>query len=779
MLLVVKENKRNIKVYENPKVILVGGRDEKKDKVLNIYYEDNCVQLQIGYENSYIIVNGTMIEKNVKGIRFECSSIIEIKNRKNSVEIEMVLDDNSEWMDIEKSKKLPFVIPKYSTYPKYTAILGILTAYNNEEAWIYNNYILLWAYIWIESREYWTDFKYGNEKIKKDFCPMIQVERVKKGKITGDNIINFVKEEIDKRRYCFFMLDMYYIDKWWGKKKEKKHCTHQTLIWGYNCEKKIVYVSDFFEKKYQTIILSYDLLVKSYVSGLSERSAMCEKYMSDEIMSYEHIPYEIDINLIKGQLEDFLFSKDSCRYNFLNLYQRGNVAYGMEFFRIVHTYLNDAFYNNYRLDIRPFGFIKEFNEIMVDRISYLQNVISDTIQEEYKRFLELSNNSKIIINLILKYNVRKRRDTLLFLKGEFEKLIVMEQEAIECLYDVLNKNKEKKKIKNNELLLNSDKYSKLIYFEKRITSLWKNRESIEICNVNRYVYSESYNFEIFPYEYEKTGKCVNGEVWTEKKAGKDIHVYGFDKQNRLVIHTLQEAEMTRYTTETYYTYLYEKEAIIKIGRYLDKDTLKIRVGNIRILLLKEEVPYIELYYQGDGLRNITTYNFIKRKLVSTNVISMEKNVNGYRKLDNWEERYVYNNDKLKQILLCKNNSKRTVYPQYGVKQLSNYEMKMKIMNCLRTEISKNILENNIYQIDGIWNLNLQILNIKFKSEKIVTELKVDLYEGYVAESESNYIIPNIFRECIYEYLQSKNNYTDFSSILLYVKSDTFVISEKL
>ena len=367
----------------------------------------------------------------------------------------------------------------------------------------------------------------------------------------------------------------------------------------------------------------------------------------------------------------------------------------------------------------------------------------------------------------------------MFLKGEFEKLIVMEQEAIECLYDVLNKNKEKKKIKNNELLLNSDKYSKLIYFEKRITSLWKNRESIEICNVNRYVYSESYNFEIFPYEYEKTGKCVNGEVWTEKKAGKDIHVYGFDKQNRLVIHTLQEAEMTRYTTETYYTYLYEKEAIIKIGRYLDKDTLKIRVGNIRILLLKEEVPYIELYYQGDGLRNITTYNFIKRKLVSTNVISMEKNVNGYRKLDNWEERYVYNNDKLKQILLCKNNSKRTVYPQYGVKQLSNYEMKMKIMNCLRTEISKNILENNIYQIDGIWNLNLQILNIKFKSEKIVTELKVDLYEGYVAESESNYIIPNIFRECIYEYLQSKNNYTDFSSILLYVKSDTFVISEKL
>ena len=77
---------------------------------------------------------------------------------------------------------------------------------------------------------------------------------------------------------------------------------------------------------------------------------------------------------------------------------------------------------------------------------------------------------------------------------------------------------------------------------------------------------------------------------------------------------------------------------------------------------------------------------------------------------------------------------------------------------------------NLYEHQSTFNPNMPLRGVFYFSR---------LYEGYVAESESNYIIPNIFRECIYEYLQSKNNYTDFSSILLYVKSDTFVISEKL
>ena len=343
---------------------------------------------------------------------------------------------------IDKKRILPFTIPKYSTYPKYTAILGILTAFNDEKAWLYNNFILLWAYIWVESREYWIDFKFGNEAIRKEFCPMIQEKKIKKGELNRDNLIETIQEKIQKNKYCFFLLDMYYIDEWWMKKKDRYHCTHQSLIYGYDCEKGVFYIVDFFKKKYKSIKVSYELLVEAYISGLSERSEMSEKYICDEELMYCSTEYTVNINLIRNQVEDFLFGIDTCRYNFLNLYQRGNVAYGMDFFRIIQTYLNDMCYNSHKLDIRPFRFIGEFNEIMVDRILYLKNQNGYRTYGVDKKFIEVAEINKIIVNLILKYNIQRNQEILYLIKSKFEQLIILEQNAIECLNEIFNKDRK-------------------------------------------------------------------------------------------------------------------------------------------------------------------------------------------------------------------------------------------------------------------------------------------------------------------------------------------------
>ena len=162
-------------------------------------------------------------------------------------------------------------------------------AYNQEKAWLYNNFILLWAYIWVETREYWTDFKFGNENIRKDFCPMIRIKQIEKGKLNKNNIIKTITEGIDKGKYFFLLLDMYYIDEWWNKKNNKYHCTHQSLIYGYNSKEKVFYIADFFMKRYKSIVISYDLLMTSYISGLSERSEMSEKYITDEVFEYNYI----------------------------------------------------------------------------------------------------------------------------------------------------------------------------------------------------------------------------------------------------------------------------------------------------------------------------------------------------------------------------------------------------------------------------------------------------------------------------------------------------------
>lgn len=75
----------------------------------------------------------------------------------------------------------PMVIPKYQTYPETTAILAILSANNNSEEWIYNNFLLVWSYVWVWDDKYWCDYKFGHNEIKGELCPMI--ERIKINKL--------------------------------------------------------------------------------------------------------------------------------------------------------------------------------------------------------------------------------------------------------------------------------------------------------------------------------------------------------------------------------------------------------------------------------------------------------------------------------------------------------------------------------------------------------------------------------------------------------------------
>lgn len=101
--------------------------------------------------------------------------------------------------------ELPFVCPKIKTYPYFTAILGILEAYGKHEVWIYNNYLLIWMLKDIHNIEYWIDFKYGNEEIQKEFCPLISKKIV-------------LREDIDKEFSSIIEAIIFYIKQNFRKK---------------------------------------------------------------------------------------------------------------------------------------------------------------------------------------------------------------------------------------------------------------------------------------------------------------------------------------------------------------------------------------------------------------------------------------------------------------------------------------------------------------------------------------------------------------------------------
>lgn len=768
---------KELKNYNDPHTIIIGDIKEKCRELFQINYDSRILKIQINFVFSDIIINGFRIENDIRSIKIDHNSIIVIKSKTKTVK--MILEYSRELglADIENSKQLPFVIPKYSTYPKHTALLAILTAYNKDKAWLYNNFMLMWATIWEETYEYWTDFKYANENIRNDFCPMIKKEEIERGKLNSNNIIKTITEGIHNGKYFLLLLDMYYIDEWWSN-DNKNHCTHQSLIYGYNYKKKEFYIADFFNGRYQSILISYETLIKSYCSGLYEKSNMVEKYIVDEVFIYNNVDYSVDLKIIRQQLADFIFSRDTCRYDFLNLYQIGNISYGFTFFITIQKHLNNCIYNDTFLDIRPFQFIKEFNEIMIERIIYIQNMGKFEIEDICEKFKKLYDMSKMIVNYLIKYVICNKKNILHIIKEKFENLITIEKEALLELYNILDRDKT---FEYNDIrgmaTFEPVIYEYLSYYEKEIELIFENKKELEEKNVKKFMYSDSYMVDVFPLEHERFGKVPSGKKVKKDVKDENIHFYGFDDDNKLIIHSLMEAEMTCYKTETYYTYSYNKENIIKIARYMDKETNELKVGRIWILIFKENKPYIELFYGSNGIRNITVYHFFKNKLVSSNVVRCEKIIDEYKQIEYWKEYYYYREEKIKQIVIDKENRVRTIYPAYGVPALDNYKVKIAIKEIVRIEIKKKVVQNKktICKICGKWDVYNQKLYIEFvyqEAEKQnVSTHELEIYKDYMADSDSNKIIPNIFRDSIYEILYKEFRQQDFSKLSIIIEND--------
>lgn len=91
--------------------------------------------------------------------------------------------------------KLPFEVPKMTTYPLFSGVLGILTAHGIADNWVMNNYIQMWSFHEFEKAPYWTDFKFGNDDDFHNICKCIDRTVVKRSEV-GNDIIQILQQKI-------------------------------------------------------------------------------------------------------------------------------------------------------------------------------------------------------------------------------------------------------------------------------------------------------------------------------------------------------------------------------------------------------------------------------------------------------------------------------------------------------------------------------------------------------------------------------------------------------
>lgn len=158
----------------------------------------------------------------------------------------------------EKRLEIAFP-PPITSYLPYSVITSIITAQENSLNWIYNNFIQIY-HKGIGKVDYYpnSDFAY-NDKIILNSNELTQNNY----KLNIDNIIDDIKFWIDNNNYIVFYLIESYVP---GMRfYQKADVVHSEFIFGYNDEKKCVYVMNFpcNGEKLAIIELDYESLKKS------------------------------------------------------------------------------------------------------------------------------------------------------------------------------------------------------------------------------------------------------------------------------------------------------------------------------------------------------------------------------------------------------------------------------------------------------------------------------------------------------------------------------------
>lgn len=351
--------------------------------------------------------------------------------------------------------KLPLAKPMINTYPYFTGLVAILEAYNKGDIWIFNNFILFWMFNFIYFNEYWADFKFGNEEVQEEFCQQINKKIVYRKDVK--NLLEFIIDSINNKKYVFVSIDVFFIDEWWRKGEEKINTKHQVLVCGYNSTEKKIYVSDFMgNNKYETVEMSYDDFVDAYETVDGGNKCLVEFGNDIWLLSInEHITEKIDIQRIYNLCLDSYYGKDIHYKNYLWWERKvTDIEYGICYFDELVRALSNFYEENYEeFDVRPIHILVEFGKVMKKRVKYLlesgliqKNEKTDKLREMVSCYLKqslkmqsLSIKYYITNNIIL---IKKIQEMVLLTKITYKNMLELLISSIEDSHDVKNMYKD-------------------------------------------------------------------------------------------------------------------------------------------------------------------------------------------------------------------------------------------------------------------------------------------------------------------------------------------------
>ena len=306
----------------------------------------------------------------------------------------------AERRNIKMKKIIKTVYPPITTYPSIANILSLKWGEKEKiMPWIGDHLIQ----IIVRPRHQHTfgDF-YDHADLDNFYrlmygMPGLEWMRVNKPVAAFTKFSDYVEHLID-RDYCLeACLDRFYFE--FSESYNKTHYIHSTFIYGYDNEKNIMYISDFFSgDRYEKKEVSYD-----------EINASMNNNWIIAIFGNGETEYQLNEKLMKISFEEYLNSRDSFKkYEFSHHEYNQDVIYGLEYY----DYLIDRIKRDGFVDVRMYHLLYDHKILMKFRLEYLvelERYNSDKLESLIKKTETLIHESLVTRSCAMLFDFNKTK----------------------------------------------------------------------------------------------------------------------------------------------------------------------------------------------------------------------------------------------------------------------------------------------------------------------------------------------------------------------------------
>lgn len=299
-----------------------------------------------------------------------------------------------------ETKILPIKYPIITSLPGFANTNAILSAYPEiYTKWFCQNFVQLVG--WKDPEMY---IQFFSPLFRKHYN-LFDLYHIPKHFIENQNsLTKLLVNELKNNNYIYISIDKYFISAY--NLYKTYHEAHDMLIYGYNMEKGVFYIADFFTGKYEFSTASFLEVENAFFSSHSQGAW----FKGIQILTSNFYHIKLDIDILCKHLTDYINMKKSSKdYILVEMPGSDSDYWGIGTYELLFNTLNN---NNFEFTVlRSAHLLYDHKLAMLRRILLLAEDGYITEHQTYlPLFEDISKRMLIIRNKIIKAQLSKKID---------------------------------------------------------------------------------------------------------------------------------------------------------------------------------------------------------------------------------------------------------------------------------------------------------------------------------------------------------------------------------